>query len=196
MSELLAAYIASLPEGLSSHPTFEQKGSIARTLLQAWPEIRAVKGLPAPIAALIESPPLPSAWIPEAHGMSLWLLAADLRCGGDPQAFADFSFRVNETLFKEPMYQVAFRVLGARLTVRAIGAAWSTFHRGIEQRVTLGDALCEVELQHPPRLIAPPLIPSYGAALAAGLAVAGVKATIEPGASTDTVTRYRARWGR
>ena len=193
---LLSAYIASLPEGLESHPTFFQKGSVARSVVQAWPECQALQGLPPQLHALLAEPPLPSAWVPEAHGMALWLLAADVRCGGDASEFAKFSLGVNSTLLEQPMYRAAFRMLGAQMTVRAISAAWSMFHRGIEQSVTVDASSCAVELRHPPHLIAPALIPSYGTAFVAGLAVVGMKSRVEVGVCTPELTRYRATWDR
>lgn len=191
---LFDAYVRSLPDGLSSYGTFVQKGSVTRVLLEAWPEASSLEGLPAPIADLIAAPPLPSAWIPETHAMSIWLLAADERCGGDPRALEQFSFAVNRRLFEQPMYRLAFRVLGASLSVRAISAAWSTFHRGIVQRATLTTGACEVRLQFPPHLIAPPLVASYGAAFLAGLETIGVRGTIEVLACESEMARYRATW--
>lgn len=192
--ELLESYVAALPDGLASYAMFHQKGSVTRTLLEAWPEARALTKLPAPLAELIAHPPLPSAWIPETHAMGLWLLAADEKCGGSPRALEEFSFSVNRRLFEQPMYRLAFRVLGASLSVRAISAAWSTFHRGIVQRVTLAPGACEVRLQHPPNLIAPPLVASYGAAFLAGLETIGVRGKVEVLACETESARYRATW--
>ncbi len=191
---LLDAYLAALPDGLASYATFQQKGSVTRVLLEEFPEARSLRDLPPPLAELIAHPPLPSAWIPETHAMSVWLLAADEKCGGDPRALEAFSFTVNRRLFEQPMYRLAFRVLGASLSVRAISAAWSTFHRGIVQRVTLSPGACEVRLQHPAHLIAPALVPSYGAAFLAGLETIGVRGRVEVLACEPETTRYRATW--
>lgn len=191
---LLDAYLAALPDGLASYATFQQKGSVTRVLLEEWPEAHALKGLPAPLTELIANPPLPSAWIPETHAMSVWLLAADERCGGQSRALEEFSFVVNRRLFEQPMYRLAFRVLGASMSVRAISAAWSTFHRGIVQRATLSANTCEVRLQFPPHLIAPPLVASYGAAFLAGLETIGVRGRVEVLACDPETARYRATW--
>lgn len=191
---LLAAYEASLPDGLASYATFQQKGSVTCTLLQEWPEVRSLTGLPPALAALVHEPPLPSAWIPETHAMGLWLLAADERCGGDTRALEAFSFTVNRRLFEQPMYRLAFRVLGASLSVRAISAAWSTFHRGIVQRATLSPGSCEVRLQFPAHLVPPILVASYGAAFLAGLETIGVRGSVEVLTCEAESARYRATW--
>ena len=47
-----------------------------------------------------------------------------------------------------------------------------------------------------PHLIAPALIPSYGTAFVAGLAVVGMKSRVEVGLCTPELTRYRATWDR
>jgi len=171
----LSAYLAALPGGIDANPTFVQKAAVTHSLLQHWPGLRDhTAGLPPPLASLITATPPSNVWIPEVHGMSLWLLAWDIHCGGDPHRFHEFSMRVNRSLLQSPMYRMVFGVLGGRLTVRTIGVAWSSFHRGVVQHLDLDGLSATIRLDFPTGLVPAALAPSYAAAYQAGLEVAGI----------------------
>jgi hypothetical protein len=174
-SPTLSAYLAALPDGLDANPTFVQKSAVTHSLIEHWPGIRDhAADLPPPLASLLTSTPPSNVWIREVHGMSLWLLAWDVHCGGDAGRFHDFSMRVNRSLLQSPMYRMVFGVLGGRLTVRTIGVAWSSFHRGIVQHLNLDGLTATITLEFPMGLVPAALAPSYAAAYQAGLEVAGI----------------------
>lgn len=192
----MESYLARLPAGLASYPEHVAKVSIARCILDAWPEIAAVSSaLPDPLRRFIEAPPPTNVWMPEVHAECLWLLGLDVKCGGDPATFDRWGYDVNHALLAQPIYRAVFGILGGRLTVRAIGAAWSSFHRGVTQDVEMKGNSGTITLRGPPHLLPPPLAPSYATAYRAGLAVAGLPgATAKVIETTSTSMQFSVSW--
>ena len=195
--QILDAYLARLPAGLDSYPEYVGKASIARSVLEAWPGIAALAPeLPGPLRHFVEAPPPGTVWVPEVHSEALWLLALEVLCDNDAGRFEQWSWDVNRALLAQPLYRAVFGLLGARLTVRAIGAAWSTFHRGVTQDVEVAGTSGTITLTGAPWLMPPELAPSYATAYRAGLAVAGIASSrSEVVAVTSTSMRLRVSWG-
>ena len=134
----LTKYIDSLPQGLDSYPEAMQKASVTHSLFKAWPGIvQHAHALPLPLQNLVMNPPPASLWVPAVHAYALWVLTSQVHTGGDPACFSALSLAIDRDVLSMPIYGMIFRVLGERLTVRAVGVAFSSFHRGIEQTVTL-----------------------------------------------------------
>ena len=173
-----------------------QKASVLLSLFKAWPSIKEqAPHLPAALANLVTNPPPASLWVPEAHAFSLWLLAWEAHAGGDPQRYENFALGINRDLLSMPFYRMIFRALGERLTVRAIGVAWSSFHRGIEQTVTLSPGAGEIELRHPAGLMPQQVAGSFGTAYRAGLELIGATVDVADCVEfTPDRTRLSLRW--
>jgi hypothetical protein len=193
---ILDAYLARLPAGLASYPDHVGKASIARSVIDGWPGIVALAPeLPAPLGDFLRAPPPGTVWVPEVHSEALWLLALEVHCGGDAARFERWSFEVNRALLAQPLYRAVFGLLGARLTVRAIGAAWSSFHRGVTQDVVMAERNGTITLRSPPHLQPPELAPSYASAYQAGLAVAGITtSTARVVETTSTSMTFAVSW--
>jgi hypothetical protein len=152
--QILDGYLARLPAGLDSYPEYVCKASIGRSVLEAWPGIAALAPeLPGPLRRFVEAPPPGTVWVPEVHSEALWLLALEVLCDKDAARFEQWSWDVNRALLAQPLYRAVFGLLGARLTVRAIGAAWSTFHRGVTQTVDVVGTSGTITLSGPPHLM-------------------------------------------
>jgi hypothetical protein len=194
---ILDAYLARLPAGLDSYPEYVGKASIARSVIDGWPGIVALAPeLPEALRRFVEAPPPGTVWVPEVHSEALWLLALEVRCDGDAARFEQWSYEVNRALLAQPLYRAVFGLLGARLTVRAIGAAWSTFHRGVTQEVDVVGTTGTITLHGPAHLMPAELAPSYATAYRAGLAVAGITSSrAEIAEVTPTSMRFRVAWG-
>jgi hypothetical protein len=165
--QILDAYLARLPAGLDSYPEYVGKASIAPR------QLRRQRGDAGP-----------------------GLLALEVLCDNDAARFEQWSWDVNRALLAQPLYRAVFGLLGARLTVRAIGAAWSTFHRGVTQDVEVAGTSGTITLTGAPWLMPPELAPSYATAYRAGLAVAGIASSrSEVLTVTSTSMRLRVSWG-
>ena len=86
----VARYLTSLPNGLDSYPQCEVKGSVLRQLADSTPVPFPSQGLPPQLEALVETPPLPSDWIPEVHFNALMLAHEDLI---DPTTFREWVYK-------------------------------------------------------------------------------------------------------
>lgn len=194
---ILDDYLGRLPAGIDSYPEYVGKASIARSVIDAWPEIVTLSPeLPEPLRRFVEAPPPGTVWVPEVHSEALWLLALEVRCGGDATRFEAWSYEVNRVLLAQPLYRAVFGLLGARLTVRAIGAAWSTFHRGVTQTVDVVGTSGTITLSGAPHLMPAELASSYATAYRAGLAVAGITSSrADIVAVTPTSMCFRVEWG-
>lgn len=170
---------------------------MARSVIDAWPALKDLAStLPPALGRLVEAPPPGTVWIPEVHSQAMWLLVLEVLCEGDIARFERWAYDVNYALLSQPLYRAVFGILGARLTVRAMGAAWSSFHRGIVQDVSVDGPAGTVTLRAPPQLMPARLAPSYATAYQAGLAVAGIKSsTAETTELTPTSVTFHMRWG-
>lgn len=191
---LTQAYVDGLPHGLDSYPDAAQKATVVQSLLEAWPAVRELS-LPPALRSLVDHPPPANVWVPEAQGIAMWLLAADVACGGDLERFKDFARDVNRRVLSNPLYGFVMRLLGPRLTARAVNATWSAFHRGIEQSAVLDGRMGTITLRFPSQLLPAYSVASFATALEASLEVAGVEGAVAHVVRhTDTEAVYTIRW--
>lgn len=192
----LTEYIDKLPNGLDSYPECEQKGSVLRALLSMWPELPTLApDLPPVLGRLVTEPPPPNLWVPECHGMALWALSCDVVCNNEVAKYIEFSRKGNRALLSNPIYRIIFGVLGARLTVRAIATAWSTFHRGMNIEVELSARGGTFSLNYPSQLLSEPHAHGYSTAFVEALIIAGYSdARVDVESWTPTKTAYRCTW--
>ncbi len=135
----LAAYIRALPGGLDSHLEFRAKGSVVTAMLENESDAvrEQLRGLPEPLARLVESPPVATAWIPEVLMVGLFLGAADFANLSNADIAATAK-SVNMRLFGRPMYKVLGALMRPERAVGYLASVWERFHQGtrIEWRRT------------------------------------------------------------
>lgn len=188
------AYLDRLPLGLDSYPDARQKATISASLVEHWPAIREV-ALPSALYDLVHRPPPPNVWVPEVQGIALWLVAKDVVCGGDAERFNAFARDLNRHLLAKPLYGFVMRLLGPRLTARAVNATWSSFHRGVEQTAVIESGRATIVVRYPPHLMPPPIVASFGTAFEAALEVAGVHGAVARVVSCDDKeATYTIEW--
>lgn len=170
---LVSKYLESVPEGLASYPDVQVKGSVVRAVLTATPIELPRAELPAEVGALVDEPPLPSAWVPEVH-LNVLQLAYQERCSaGEWDAWVTAS---NRAIFEAPLYRVLFPVIGIERIVTGAAKRWSAFRRGTTVDVTLREAKrVELEIRFPEHLYDEALVHSMELAFCALGLVAGAR---------------------
>jgi len=125
----VAGYIASLPAGLESYPHCVQKGSLSRMWLAESPPLREKAQLPEPLRRMIESPPLPSTWIPEVYANAIYLALLDEHFTSEDE-FVSFCYRLNVELFRSPLYRAITMLPAATALLHATRLGWGFFRKG------------------------------------------------------------------
>jgi hypothetical protein len=156
MSELLPAitsYLNRLPAGIASYPECSVKASVFRngiTSKPLGPEI----ALPSEVRALVDHPPVVSAWVPEVHFNVLALAIRDTHFdAGDLDGYLAWVLDQNRRLLGTPLYRAAFLLISPERLLTGVGRRWATFRRGTELRIHQ-QARNEAEV----RLLTPPFL--------------------------------------
>jgi len=150
-ASLLDAYLADLPDGLSSHPGCKAKVSVLRSALDVL-EVEADPSWPEPIRELIEEPPPMSVWIPEVLNVGAHLAIVDAN-HMDDDAVIDWGYRSNQRLAQSKLYRVLTHLATPPLLLRAARLSWTVLHRGVDVAVSLdGDKTATVSVTHPPHV--------------------------------------------
>ncbi len=166
-------YLAGLPQGVDSYPAFEQKGTIVRSYVDSGElDVSGVE-LPPAVRAWVASPPTATQWIPEVHANVLFLVMMG-KLG--ETGFEDLVYRANTRLLQGPLYAILFKLVSPERVLRASGARWSQFHRGIELApIRPGHNEASVDMRCPLALLPAPLARVYATAFRAALEAAGGK---------------------
>lgn len=192
--EQLSAYLASLPSGLESYPECQIKGAFSRALLAALPA--APRGLPGPLAELVDAPPLVNSWIHEVHHQALIAGIIDRLYPARVDAFMALMFSVQRDVLGGRIYAPLMQLISpARLLAHA-ARRWSNFHRGsrliVERR---SPTAARVTVEHPPRLYTEVgrlgLAQGFCAAIEASR---GRDGAVELERADERRTIYRATW--
>jgi hypothetical protein len=188
-----AEYLSRLPDGLDSHPQCQVKGSILASMLGSTPVPFSRAGLPAPLVALIDEPPLPNAWVSEVSFNAL-LMAHEEQLA--PDVLTAWVEARNRRLMRSPLYAVLFRVAGPERVLVGAANRWRAFRRGTELRVldqAKGAATLLVEF--PFRLYTAGIIGNITRALGAACEMAGAHNFVgEVERCSEVSARFRARW--
>lgn len=170
-----AQYIESLPDGLDSYPHCVVKGSVLRQLTDSSPVAFPNEGLSPVIRALVDSPPLPSDWIPEVQFNALMLAHEDLI---EPDTFQKWVYDRNRHLFSSSLYRVLFLVMSPERLITGMTHRWRAFRKGTElQTVEQSKNFIVVELRHPPHLYELHALTNLTIAVRAAMDAAGGKNT-------------------
>lgn len=192
----LAPYLASLPQGLDSHPDCQAKGTLARSFVsEIKPEQVHGAGLPAPVEALLLAPPNNSRWVPEVLSWAGIYAVVDL-LGLSDQAFQEWVARKNRELFTNPVMRVVMNFTSPGLALALSSAYWGVLHHG--SRLTVVDsagASGQVALDYPDRLFDERAARSLGVAFSVALELSRARhlsVTLE--SWTATRATWAARW--
>lgn len=187
-------YLSGLPRGLDSYPTCLQKASVFRQFIKLAPSTWK-SNLPAPLGALIRSPPPLTAWIPEVHATSVYLGIVDVR-GWEDREFVNRSLAMNRELLQSPLYRILMSMVSPSRLIRGGPSRWMTMHQGIELTgLVEGKTSALFKLTFPPRIMPTLLVQSYATAFQAALEIASARqVTVSIEASTDESTVYRCDW--
>lgn len=169
-------YLADLPDGVASYPTYVQKASVLRSFLTEGAIPAALlQRLPPELRAGLEPMPPVNQWIPEAHANAVILGVRDLHFDTD-DAFERWVYQQNLALLRGPLYIALFRVVGPTRVMNGGAARWAQFHRGITLSIRVAkDQQAEVTLTCPPELLGPLMARCYTTAFRAALEIAGAK---------------------
>ncbi len=192
------AYVASLPQGLSSYPEHVQKASVYREFIRFMPTGALPGRVPAVIEQLFLRPLPASAWVPEVHVTALFLAICD---AGFPNE-ADFiarAFVANQELLTGPLYRILMMVASPGYLARNAEARWNTFHRGIKmvtETLPEGKTRSAVfRLEYPHGLLPELMARSYTTAFRAALEAAGGRGVnVEVQRYGPTSCAFACRW--
>jgi hypothetical protein len=188
-----AEYLSRLPDGLDSHPQCQVKGSILASMLGSTPVPFVREGLPAPLVALLDEPPLPNAWVSEVSFNAL-LMAHEEQLA--PDVLSAWVEARNRRLMRSPLYAVLFRLVGPERILSGSANRWRAFRRGTELRVVAqAKGSATVQIDSPFRLYTASIVDNITKAWGAACEVAGARNFVgEVETLTDVSACCRARW--
>lgn len=144
----VAAYLASLPEGLASHPECMAKASLYRHVLDESP-LPDQDGLPEVLADLLAHPRPVNTWIPEVYSHSLLLSEYD-RVFPDERRFAAFCYETQRKLWSTKVYAMLMRWSSPQRLLASGSQRWGVFHRGSTLDFeSAGEGRATLRLAHP-----------------------------------------------
>jgi hypothetical protein len=168
-----ARYLAELPRGVGSHPDCRVKGSLLRSMLESTPVPFDREGLSKAALSLLDSPPLPNAWMQEVAFNALMLAHEDRMSGA---RFSDWVYGRNRKLFESSLYRVLFLVVSPERLLVGMTHRWSAFRSGSELRLLERSAhAARVELRYPERLHDERTLSNIAVAVRAAIDAAGAK---------------------
>ena len=195
--EAMNGYLARLPAGLESHSECTVRGSVVRSFLEGLPGHDAYQGVPAPLRAMVETPPLPGQWVPEVHASALMTFAAAQFFPGTTE-YRRHLHDSNYALLDSFAYRMLFRLVPAARLLKQTAGRWAHFHRGTELLVVkqqVDRRSATANLHSPAHHVPPPVAEAYSMAFAAVLEISGeheVRVDVE--AVDPRNTRFQLRW--
>lgn len=175
MTTRLEAYLALLPDGVGSYPTYVQKASVFRTFLAhlGGRTLDATR-LPAPVRELVEAPPPPSAWVSEVHVTALFIAVRE-QCFASDAAYEQHWLEVNRAILSSPLYRMLMMVASPSQVVMGAARKWNQLHKGVTMRATLDGNRATVRLAFPENLLEPFVTRTYSTAFQAAIELSGGK---------------------
>lgn len=192
----VARYLASLPDGLASHPQCKAKNAGLKILLDGSGPFPSERGsLPDAVLDLIAHPPPASTWSPEVLFVALALSFRDSRFASDAE-WLDWMYEVNARMFRSPIYRLMMAVATPAMLAKGAAPRWHQFHQGSELALLSFRAkLTEFTLRFPMRLFPALYVQGFGKAFEAAVAAAGgLRPEAKLLAIDDTGARLRLSW--
>ena len=181
-------YVQSLPRALDSYGGYTQKAVLIQQWIETFPEIGKVAHLlPPALAALVRNPPPVSAWIPEAHGTAIMLVAGDA-AKLDEEAFVEAMHGMNVRMLSGRLYSMIMKMATPKTILRFADTRWETFHRGVKLRTDIAPGNgCTFSMIYPTNLFPELLVKAYSGVFRAVLEASGgqqVRFTVSSFSST------------
>ena len=155
------AYLASLPDGIESHPTCQTKSALIRSALKVRPvEGRSLAGLPPVVAEMLENPPPATQWVGTVPHFTAQLAIGDLH-DLQPHDYDEFWYAHMKRLMTGPVYSTFFRLISPSYLVRTSTMRWSQFYRGWHVEVKPVDAGLDLRLRYPTHLLPPEAVQGF-----------------------------------
>lgn len=147
----LARYLASLPDGLASYPECKTRGTVISSAAHGHAADSFPDGLPACVRTMLETPPLPGAWLSAVHSDALFFAVVDRNY---PSADAMLEWTKERTLrtAQSKMYRALTRIVGPSMLLRMVGHTHQMFQRGTEMHATGIPGGMKLVMSHPPFL--------------------------------------------
>lgn len=191
----LARYLASMPEGLASHPSAATKADFSLILRRHLTPCLEKVGAVEPVHALLTAPWRVGDWIPTSHYVALCALARD-QIWTTEEAYHLGMVGVASEMYQGPLHRALFVMFGPSLVAMGAARRWGTLHRGTELIVKrqLKESV-ELVTTFPPRLLTEESVRSLGAAFCAiALASHGKDATFTLLDLSETSAQMSIGW--
>lgn len=186
--------MASLPQGLRSHPGCECKASLYREAMTNLPRTMDVRGLEPSLADYFVNPMPVNTWIPEVINTALFLAMADAFFPLD-NAFLDWVSSWSEATMRAPMYRILMTVASPQVLAQGGTRRWKTFHVGSELETTITENGTDSILRFPENAFDALVVRGTLRAVQAAYRASGAKnATVELVQFTPVEARYRSVW--
>ena len=170
----LASYLDGLPHGLSSFPQCETRAVVTRTMLREL-QPRHLEVLPPALRHVVQSPPLPTMWLPSAVNMASQLLIAD-ELGLDDVGYEAWSYDANRRLYGRTLSWMLTAFASPHALIRRSSWQWRLFHRGTSLAVGLEEwGRARIFLTSPRALIPPLALRGFAAALRGAVEMTGAE---------------------
>jgi hypothetical protein len=153
-----AAYLATLPHGLESHPGCKVRDVVLEPYVRSFAALAGEPGLPVPVADMLTGR-LTSPWLSEVLFQVSHLVVRD-RGFDEDGAMLDWTLKANAQVFDKPILRNLMRLVSPTLVVLGATKRWSAFHMGSDltaDRVVEsgGRAGATAHLKYPPGLFSP-----------------------------------------
>ena len=195
-----AAYLATLPEGLASYPTYKVRDMVLEPYVEKFAALAGEPGLPTEVADMLAGRAR-GQWMSEVHFQVAHLVVRDRGFADDGPLF-EWAQRAASQTFDRPILRNLMRLVSPTLVVLGASKRWSAFHSGSELTADKvvesgGRAGCTARLRYPPHLFAPlflvTLEHSFSVALAASRARDPQVKALSTGSELG-VTEYALSW--
>jgi hypothetical protein len=195
-----AAYLASLPQGLESHPDCKIRDIVVEPYVRAFASIADEPGLPVPVADMLTGRARVP-WHSEVLFQVVHLVVRD-RGFTDDTPLLDWMQKANEEVFDKPILRNLMRLVSPTLIVLGATKRWSAFHTGSDltaDRVVEsgGRAGATARLRHPPGLFSPLFLVTLERSFIAALTASRAREPQAKMMSADAdrgVTEYAFSW--
>jgi hypothetical protein len=195
-----AEYLATLPQGLESHPACKIRDIVVEPYVRSFAAIAGEAGVPGPVAEMLAGR-AQGPWVSEVVFQVAHLVVRDRGFVNDTPLL-DWMQAANEQVFDKPILRNLMRLVSPTLIVLGATKRWSAFHLGSElsaDRVVEADgrAGATARLRYPPRLFSPfflvTLERSFVAALTASRA-RDPQARMTTSGNEGGLTEYFVSW--